>query len=693
MHLIPNKSAAQYLVSVAIFLAGLIFYQAGMASDLGLAEADCRSCHGPTMADRHHMMVLSRGFQCFKCHSFVQDPDTLMNEVTVTRNCLVCHTGSLADRHHALVDRKILDCLTCHEVSWDPDQMAYSVGFRFSAAGFGVISGVVTDNSLAPLAGVKVTTNTGAYVATTAADGSYLLDPVTVATYKLTATKPGYVDQTVRLRVAAGETTTADLQLAAAPAPLVVIEQCSDGVDNDGDGLTDCADAACTTDSSCQLPPAEICDNGLDDDLDGAADCSDSDCAGHTVCTAGGSPPTSVMEAVIKPAESALPPPVAPSPGSTATSPPVATAVGDVPASDAVPRAEEPQGSTEPGSSAEGTGDNNANAAGDDQDDSADEAVAACSDPAACDNGESPPDPGGVQEVAQTPSPDATQEAADTSLQPETTQPVSRAWAPRIRLSAVKGPVPAGQGKAGSAIPSPGKGVPAVKAAKTMGKVGAIEKSMNQPVRTAQIERCGDGIDNDGNGLADCADSQCAAYGSCQVSAVEICDNGTDDDRDGFADCRDNYCVDEPVCALANFIANPEFGTPAAVPGLAPPGVVSVTAYPPPVTSSRHLAQAVQLQLSPALHVAPGGDINPAGQSIVAGLAPLAGLKSETQKAVHEHGEAQSDRKHFEMSASPIVRLKLSARLMKQRPFDAIALSTFADVSGDDPVRDAGITR
>lgn len=58
---------------------------------------------------------------------------------------------------------------------------------------------------------------------------------------------------------------------------------CSDGIDNDGNGKIDCADDAC------DCTPVEICKNGLDDDGDGLVDCQDGDCSAvcETDCSNG----------------------------------------------------------------------------------------------------------------------------------------------------------------------------------------------------------------------------------------------------------------------------------------------------------------------------------------------------------------------------------------------------------------------
>jgi hypothetical protein len=50
---------------------------------------------------------------------------------------------------------------------------------------------------------------------------------------------------------------------------------CDDTLDNDGDGLADCEDADCGALNSCR---ESDCSNGVDDDGDGSSDCVDTDC-------------------------------------------------------------------------------------------------------------------------------------------------------------------------------------------------------------------------------------------------------------------------------------------------------------------------------------------------------------------------------------------------------------------------------
>ena len=78
-------------------------------------------------------------------------------------------------------------------------------------------------------------------------------------------------------RIATGDDcddTTADISPDA-------LELCSDGVDNDCSGLTDCDDAACAAELHCY---ESSCDDGEDQDLDSYIDCDDDDCWGVIGC-------------------------------------------------------------------------------------------------------------------------------------------------------------------------------------------------------------------------------------------------------------------------------------------------------------------------------------------------------------------------------------------------------------------------
>jgi hypothetical protein len=61
-------------------------------------------------------------------------------------------------------------------------------------------------------------------------------------------------------------------------------------------------------------------------------------------------------------------------------------------------------------------------------------------------------------------------------------------------------------------------------------------------------EDCTNGIDDDCNGRADCADPACFGNRACAVPGQEICNNGLDDDGDGLIDCADPDCLGSPAC-------------------------------------------------------------------------------------------------------------------------------------------------
>ena len=58
---------------------------------------------------------------------------------------------------------------------------------------------------------------------------------------------------------------------------------------------------------------------------------------------------------------------------------------------------------------------------------------------------------------------------------------------------------------------------------------------------------CSNGLDDDGNGLADCADPSCVKSGACELDAAS-CSNGLDDDGDGRVDCEEDSCIKGGFC-------------------------------------------------------------------------------------------------------------------------------------------------
>jgi hypothetical protein len=107
--------------------------------------------------------------------------------------------------------------------------------------------------------------------------------------------------------------TTAEYTSTSVTVTFEGYENCSNGVDDNGDDLVDCADPQCPLDSACGAnglvcsgtqqcnkctaaagvaiePSGETsCGDGADNDCDGLIDCADNDCAAVTCATAGGS--------------------------------------------------------------------------------------------------------------------------------------------------------------------------------------------------------------------------------------------------------------------------------------------------------------------------------------------------------------------------------------------------------------------
>ena len=66
--------------------------------------------------------------------------------------------------------------------------------------------------------------------------------------------------------------------------PITPEQDCANGQDDDGDGLTD-DDTDCASNPICSS--TEDCTNNVDDDGDGDVDCFDPDCAQNPACQAG----------------------------------------------------------------------------------------------------------------------------------------------------------------------------------------------------------------------------------------------------------------------------------------------------------------------------------------------------------------------------------------------------------------------
>lgn len=67
------------------------------------------------------------------------------------------------------------------------------------------------------------------------------------------------------------------------------------------------------------------------------------------------------------------------------------------------------------------------------------------------------------------------------------------------------------------------------------------------PTPTSESD-CSDGVDEDEDGLTDCADDDCAGEKVC----AEDCTDGIDNNLDGLLDCEDNGCVDACVEDCSN---------------------------------------------------------------------------------------------------------------------------------------------
>src|SRR5438552_1030376 len=68
-------------------------------------------------------------------------------------------------------------------------------------------------------------------------------------------------------------------------------------------------------------------------------------------------------------------------------------------------------------------------------------------------------------------------------------------------------------------------------------------------IQVAVESSCVNGVDDDGDGLVDCADPDCDGSGSCPENTAARCSDGRDNDGDGLVDCNDPNCA--AFCGVA----------------------------------------------------------------------------------------------------------------------------------------------
>ena len=75
-------------------------------------------------------------------------------------------------------------------------------------------------------------------------------------------------------------------------------------------------------------------------------------------------------------------------------------------------------------------------------------------------------------------------------------------------------------------------------------------------------EICNNNLDDDEDGRIDCADPDCMNSISCRPTmGMEICDNRVDDNRNNLVDCADPQCTMFPGCLAVSCTADVDFGT------------------------------------------------------------------------------------------------------------------------------------
>jgi MYXO-CTERM domain-containing protein len=304
-----------------------------------------------------------------------------------------------------------------------------------------------------------------------------------------------------------GLTDCDDPDCASAPSCQLPPEDCENGLDDDRDGLTDCDDPDCASAPACQIPP-EDCGNGLDDDRDGQTDCDDPDCASAPACQI---PPEDCGNGLDDDRD-----------GLTDC---------DDPDCASAPACQIPPEDCENGLDDDRDGQT-------DCDDPDCASAPACQiPPEDCENGLDDDRDGQTDcddpDCASAPACQIPPEDCGNGLDDDG-DGLADCLDPDCAASPLCQP---GVEQCGNGLDDDGDGL-----------ADCLDPDCAaSPLCQPGVEQCGNGLDDDGDGLADCLDPDCAASPLCQPG-VEQCGNGLDDDGDGLADCLDPDCVDSPAC-------------------------------------------------------------------------------------------------------------------------------------------------
>jgi hypothetical protein len=279
-----------------------------------------------------------------------------------------------------------------------------------------------------------------------------------------------------------------------ATAPGCAVEDCAGGVDEDGDGLTDCDDTDCTGDAAC-LPEGD-CANESDDDRDGLTDCDDDDCAAVAACI----PEADCTDGL----DDDFDGDIDCYDGDCAAAPECVGACGDGDLGSAT-------GASVASGTTTGEGDDSTPSCGSS---TAEDVLYVWTAPAS--DTYTFTTLGSSYDTVLTVSDGSCASPSELDCNDDTSGTTSEVSATLVAGDIVYIDVDGYSTRSGSYI-------------------------LN--IYASTESDCADGTDDDGDGAADCDDTDCAT--SCPEDS---CDDGLDDDSDGLTDCDDTDCTADPAC-------------------------------------------------------------------------------------------------------------------------------------------------